>query len=157
MFRCCHGQEYVSCHANTNEFKRVRGRPAAKRPAGRRASGMGQLAASLLSFGLRLVMNSHHRKYGKWSINKESIDSVTKTEANEPSRFSGGDSFITHRACIAGRLKKEITQKRNLVFSPSRSDLVVKSSRVFFWNPHREIYNLGMVSGPALLKIVRKS
>ena len=30
---------------------------------------------------------------------------MTRTEANEPSRFSSGDSFITHRAYIAGRLK----------------------------------------------------
>ena len=40
-----------------------------------------------------------------------------------------------------------------LVLSPSRSDLVVQSSFVFFQNPHREIYNLSMVSGPVLLKI----
>ena len=38
-------------------------------------------------------------------MDKESIDSVTKTEANEPSRLSGGDFFITYRAYIAGRLK----------------------------------------------------
>ena len=31
---------------------------------------------------------------------------MTKTEAKEPSRFSGGDSFITHRAYIVGRLRK---------------------------------------------------
>ena len=31
---------------------------------------------------------------------------MTKTEPNEPSRFSGGDSFITHRANIVCRLKK---------------------------------------------------
>ena len=47
-----------------------------------------KLAASLLSFVPRLVRNSHHQKDGKWSIGKESIDSVTKTEANEPSRLS---------------------------------------------------------------------
>ena len=64
------------------------------------------MAASLLSFVPRLVMNSHHRKDGKWSIDKGSIDSVTKKEANEPSRLSGGDSFIQYRAYIAGRLKK---------------------------------------------------
>ena len=47
-----------------------------------------------MSVGPRLVMNSQHRKDGKWSTDKGSIDSVTKTEPNGPSRFSGGDSFI---------------------------------------------------------------
>ena len=42
---------------------------------------------------------------------------------------------------------------RNLVLTPSRSDLVVQSSRFFLRNPRREIYNLGMVSGPVLLNI----
>ena len=51
-------------------------------------------------------MNSHHRKDGKWSIDKGSIDSVTKKEANEPSRLSSADSFIHYRAYIAGRFKK---------------------------------------------------
>ena len=64
------------------------------------------MAVSLLSFGPRLVMNSHHQKDGKWSIDEGSIDSVTKPEANEPCRFSGGDSFITHRAYIVDRLKR---------------------------------------------------
>ena len=45
----------------------------------------------------------------------------------------------------------------NLVLTPSRSDLVVQSSRFFWPNPRREIYNLGMVSGPVLLKIKGKS
>ena len=48
-------------------------------------------------------MNDHHRKDGKWFKDKERIDSVTKTEANEPSRFPSGDSFITYWAYIAGR------------------------------------------------------
>ena len=43
-------------------------------------------------------------------------------------------------------------ESRNLVLTPSRLDLVVQSSRSFFRNPHREIYNLGMVSGPVLIK-----
>ena len=41
-------------------------------------------------------------------------------------------------------------ESRNLVLTPSRSDLVVQSSRFFWRNPRREIYNLGMVSGPVL-------
>ena len=40
------------------------------------------MAASLLSFGPRLVMNMHHRKDGKWCNGKDPIDSVTKTEDN---------------------------------------------------------------------------
>ena len=46
---------------------------------------------------------------------------------------------------------------RKLVFSPSRSDLVVQSSRFFFQIPDREIYNLGMVSGPVLFRIKGES
>ena len=46
---------------------------------------------------------------------------------------------------------------RNLVLSPSRSDLVVQSSRFFWPNHRREIYNLGMVSELVLLKIEGKS
>ena len=99
-------------------------------------------------------MNSHHQEYGKSSIDEESIDSVTKTGANEPSRFSGGDSFITHRAYIAGRLKR---CNVNLVCSPSRSDLVVQSSRFDEFVGNREIYNLSMVSGPVLLTINGKN
>ena len=49
-------------------------------------------------------MNDHHQKKQEMAY-KEPIDSMTETEANEPSRFSGGDSFITHRAYIAGSLK----------------------------------------------------
>ena len=41
-------------------------------------------------------------------------------------------------------------ESRILVLTPSRSDLVVQSSRFFWRIPRREIYNLdlGMVSGP---------
>ena len=63
------------------------------------------MGASLLSFCPRLMMNEHHWKDGKWFKEKAPIDSVTKAEANEPSCLSGGDSFITHRASIAVRLK----------------------------------------------------
>ena len=38
-------------------------------------------------------MNDHHRKYGKWFIDKEPIDSVTETEGNGPAHCSGGDFF----------------------------------------------------------------
>ena len=101
-------------------------------------------------------MNDHHRKDGKWFKDKEPIDSVTKTEANEPSRFSSGDSFIIHRAYIAGRLKNTTTHKRNLVFV-HQGGLIWSCRTVFFSrNPHREIYNLGMVSGPVLLNIKGK-
>ena len=38
-------------------------------------------------------MNHHHQKDRKWLKDKEPIDSVTKTKANEPSCCSGGDLF----------------------------------------------------------------
>ena len=46
---------------------------------------------------------------------------------------------------------------RELVFSPSRSNLGLASSRLAGFVRNREIYNLGMVSGPVLLKIKGKS
>ena len=56
-----------------------------------------KMGASLLSFCPRLVMNDHHQKDGIWFRDKEPIDFVSKTEANDASRFSGGDLFITFR------------------------------------------------------------
>ena len=44
-------------------------------------------------------------------------------------------------------------ESRDLVLSPSRSDLVVQSCYFFCRVANREIYNLSMVSGPVLLKI----
>ena len=44
-------------------------------------------------------------------------------------------------------------ESRDLVFSPSRSILGLVSSRLAGFVQNREIYNLGMVSGPVLLKI----
>ena len=41
---------------------------------------------------------------------------------------------------------------RNLLLSPSRSDLVVQSCYFFCSKALSEIYNLGMVSGPVLKK-----
>ena len=51
------------------------------------------VGASPLSFGPRLLMNDHHQKDGKSFKDKEPIDSVTETDANDASRFSGGDFF----------------------------------------------------------------
>ena len=50
-------------------------------------------------------MNEHHLKDGKWCKCKdeEPIDSVIKAEANEPSRFSSGDVFVTLRLFIVCR------------------------------------------------------
>ena len=45
----------------------------------------------------------------------------------------------------------------DLVFSPSRSNLGLVSSRLAGFVRNREIYNLGMVSGPVLLKIKGQS
>ena len=65
-----------------------------------------EMAASLLSFCPRLVVNGHHRTDGICFIDKGSMDSVTKTQANEPSRLFGGGFLITFPAYIAGRLKR---------------------------------------------------
>ena len=63
---------------------------------------------TLLSSGLRLVMNSHHRKDGKWLIDEGSIDCVTKTEQMSLPVFP---VVILQTAYIAGRLKKGIYTK----------------------------------------------
>ena len=55
------------------------------------------------------------------------------------------------------RLVSAFGESRDLVLTPSRSDLVVQSSRFFWRNPRREIYSLGMVSGPVLFKVKGKS
>ena len=59
-----------------------------------------------MSLCSRLVMDGHHPTDGKWSLGKESIDSVTKTEANEPSRLSSGEFFSTFPAYVAGPLTR---------------------------------------------------
>ena len=51
------------------------------------------------------------------------------------------------------RLVRAFGESRDLVFSPSRSNLGLVSSRFAGFVRNREIYNLGMVSGPVLLKI----
>ena len=50
------------------------------------------------------------------------------------------------------RLVRAFGESRDLVFSPSRSNLGLVSSRLAGFVRNREIYNLGMVSGPVLLK-----
>ena len=51
------------------------------------------------------------------------------------------------------RLVSAFGESRDLVFSPSRSNLGLVSSRLTGFVRNREIYNLSMVSGPVLLKI----
>ena len=51
------------------------------------------------------------------------------------------------------RLVRAFGESRDLVFSPSRSNLGLVSSRFAGFVRNREIYNLGMVSGPVLPKI----
>ena len=51
------------------------------------------------------------------------------------------------------RLVGGFGESRDLVFSPSRSNLGLVSSRLAGFVRNREIYNLGMVSGPVLFKI----
>ena len=53
--------------------------------------------------------------------------------------------------------KRQKHKKCDLVFSPSRSNLGLVSSRFAGFVRNREILNLGMVSGPVLLKIKGKS
>ena len=46
------------------------------------------------------------------------------------------------------RLVRAFGESRDLVFSPSRSNLGLVSSRLAGFMRNREIYNLSMVSGP---------
>ena len=55
------------------------------------------------------------------------------------------------------RLVSGLSESRELVFSPSRSNLGLVSSRLAGFVRNHAIYNLGMVSGPVLLKIKGKS
>ena len=55
------------------------------------------------------------------------------------------------------RLVSGLSESRELVFSPSRSNLGLVSSRLAGFVRNREIYNLGMVSRPVRLKIKEKS
>ena len=55
------------------------------------------------------------------------------------------------------RLVRAFGESCDLVFSPSRSNLGLVSSRLARFVQNREIYNLGMVSGPVLLKIKGKN
>ena len=48
--------------------------------------------------------------------------------------------------------KRQKHKKCDLVFSPSRSNLGLVSSRFAGFVRNRELYNLGMVSGPVLNK-----
>ena len=54
------------------------------------------------------------------------------------------------------RMVRAFGESRDLVFSPSRSNLGLVSSRLAGFVRNREIYNLGMVSGPVLLEIKAK-
>ena len=68
--------------------------------------------------------------------------------------FPAGDSQKSKRVFWKGiRLVGGLGESRELVFSPSRSNLGLASSRLAGFVRNREIYNLGMVSGPVLLKI----
>ena len=55
------------------------------------------------------------------------------------------------------RLVSGFGESRDLVLTPSRSDLVVQSSRFAVLVQNREILNLSMVSGPVFKKIKGKS
>ena len=68
--------------------------------------------------------------------------------------LSSGRRLPEVKTCFLGgiRLVRGFGESRDLVLSPSRSDLVVQSSRFDEFVGNREIYNLSMVSGPALKK-----
>ena len=69
--------------------------------------------------------------------------------------FPVGDSQKSKRVFLEGiRLVWGFGESRDLVFSPSRSNLGLVSSRFAGFVRNREIYNLGMVSGPVLLRIM---
>ena len=70
-----------------------------------------------------------------------------------------GRSFPEVKTCFLEgiRLVSAFGESRDLVFSPSRSNLGLVSSRLAGFVRNREIYNLGMVSGPVLLKIKGKN
>ena len=74
-----------------------------------------------MSFCPTLVTNDHHWNDGKWFRDKQPIDSVGKTLANDASRFSGGDLFITFRPYIACRLSiyQKVEKIANLFFTKS--------------------------------------
>ena len=111
------------------------------------------MVAGLLCCCPMLVHEEHLRKNGKWSKDKEPNDSVTKKDVSFASHFSHGDpsrAIYSHSEHISRVAWKYGIS--TLFFSPSRSDLVVQRSR-FFRNPHREIHNLGMVSGLVLSRI----
>ena len=91
---------------------------------------------------------------GIWSIDKGSIDSVTKTQPNEPSRFSGGVSFIQHRAYIAGRLKRcnpKLSSNKNV------SNLVLSMFQDHVVDENFEIFRLGRVLVRQEASLVAKS
>ena len=54
------------------------------------------------------------------------------------------------------RLVRAFGESRSFVLSPSRSDLVVQSSRFDEFVENREIYNLSMVSGPGFFRNKRE-
>ena len=72
--------------------------------------------------------------------------------------FASARWFPEGKMCFleGTRLVSAFGESCDFVFTPSRTDLVVQSSRLVWRNPRREIYNLSMVSGPVLLNIEGK-
>ena len=76
--------------------------------------------------------------------------SPTDRPLAQASHFSAGDSLrAIHQTPGIYRVSLKQMQSQPCFFTKSvrigRAELFF-----FFWNPHREIYNLGMVSGPVL-------
>ena len=112
------------------------------------------MAAGLLSLFPTLVHEEHHGTNGNQSIDKESIDSVTKKDVNIVSHLSHGDSSgASHQfpGIYRGSLEnKQKHKKCDLVFSPSRSNLGLLKIFLDQSKALGEIYNLSMVSRPVL-------
>ena len=114
-----------------------------------------EMGASHLSCCSTLFYLGHRpeeRRFMSWSITEE------KERKREFSKLlSSSRWFPEGKFCFLGdiRLVNAFGENRDLVLSPSRSDLVVQSSRFAVLVGNREILNLSMVSGPAFKKMKR--
>ena len=112
------------------------------------------VAASLLSLCPRLVMKRSPPE--RWEVvNRQGINRFCdQTGTKWAFPFFRWWFFHYTPSIYRGSLEKWRKHKKcDLVFSPSRSNLGLVSSRFAGFVRNREIYNLGMVSGPVLLKI----
>ena len=88
-----------------------------------------------------------------WSVTEEKRKEkrIKKTPFLRSVIPRGKNVFLEGIGLVSG-----FGESRDLVLSPSRSDLVVQSSRFDELVGNREVYNLSMVSGPVFEKIKGK-